>query len=131
MDEPPDSPTRLEGKTLSGVDSVRVTGLVSLAHLYSHFFFFVLPPLFPLLREDLSVTYTELGLLIVVFNIVSALTQLPMGMIVDRLDAPKLLTAAVALQGVSLILMGVSSLILGAFSDDDTMWTSQCRLSSC
>jgi FSR family fosmidomycin resistance protein-like MFS transporter len=108
MDEPPDSPTRLEGKTLSGVDSVRVTGLVSLAHLYSHFFFFVLPPLFPLLREDLSVTYTELGLLIVVFNIVSALTQLPMGMIVDRLDAPKLLTAAVALQGVSLILMGLA-----------------------
>ncbi|NKB44613.1 MAG: MFS transporter [Alphaproteobacteria bacterium] len=90
------------------VSSVKVTGLVSLAHLYSHFFFFVLPPLFPLLRDDLSVSYTELGVLIVAFNIVSALTQLPMGILVDRLDAPKLLTAAVALQGLSLIVMGLA-----------------------
>ncbi len=87
--------------------SVKVTGLVSFAHLYSHFFFFVLPPLFPLLRDDLSVTYTELGVLIVVFNLVSAVTQLPMGMLVDRLDAPKLLTGAVALQGLALIVMGL------------------------
>lgn len=87
--------------------SIKVTGLISLAHSYSHFFFFVLPPLFPLLRDDLSVTYTELGALIVMFNIVSALTQLPMGVLVDRLDAPKLLIAAVTLQGVALISMGV------------------------
>lgn len=87
--------------------SVKVTGLVCLAHLYSHFFFFVLPPLFPLLRDDLSVSYTELGILVVVFNVVSAFTQLPMGILVDRLDAPKLLTAAVAIQGLSLIVMGL------------------------
>lgn len=95
-------------KTPPPADSVKVTGLVSLAHSYSHFFFFVLPPLFPLLRDDLSVSYTELGALIVVFNIVSALTQLPMGVLVDRLDAPKLLIAAVALQGVALIVMGLA-----------------------
>lgn len=88
--------------------SIKATGLVSFAHSYSHFFFFVLPPLFPLLRDDLSVTYTQLGVLIVVFNIVSALTQLPMGVLVDRLDAPKLLTAAVALQGLSLIAIGIA-----------------------
>ncbi len=88
--------------------STKVTALVSLAHLYSHFFFFVLPPLFPLLRSDLSVSYTELGALIVVFNIVSALTQLPMGVLVDRLDAPKLLTAAVAVQGLALMVIGLA-----------------------
>ena len=88
--------------------STKITALVSLAHLYSHFFFFVLPPLFPLLRSDLSVSYTELGALIVVFNIVSALTQLPMGVLVDRLDAPKLLTAAVAIQGLALMAMGLA-----------------------
>lgn len=102
-----DSSDPLHDQSPSGVESVKVMSLVSVAHLYSHFFFFVLPPLFPLLRQDLSVTYTELGVLIVVFNIVSALTQLPMGMLVDRLDAPKLLTAAVALQGLSLIVMGL------------------------
>ncbi len=87
-------------------DSVKAIGLVSLAHLYSHFIFFVLPPLFPLLRDDLSVSYTELGLLLVVFNLVTGLTQMPVGVIVDRLDAPKLLTAAVALQGLALIGIG-------------------------
>lgn len=99
----------IESSTSDTANSIKVTGLISLAHLYSHFFFFVLPPLFPLLRDDLSVSYTELGLLIVVFNVVSALTQLPMGMLVDRLDAPKLLTAAVALQGLSLIVIGLAS----------------------
>ena len=89
-------------------ESTKVTALISLAHLYSHFFFFVLPPLFPLLRSDLSVSYTELGALIVVFNIVSALTQLPMGVLVDRLDAPKLLTGAVAVQGLALMAMGLA-----------------------
>lgn len=95
------------GSQRPSTKSIKVTGLISLAHSYSHFFFFVLPPLFPLLRDDLSVSYTELGALIVMFNIVSALTQLPMGVLVDRLDAPKLLIAAVALQGVSLIVMGI------------------------
>ena len=90
------------------VESTKITSLISLAHLYSHFFFFILPPLFPLLRDELSVTYTDLGLLIVLFNVVSALTQLPMGILVDRLDAPKLLTAAVAIQGLSLIVIGLA-----------------------
>ncbi len=89
-------------------ESTKVTALISLAHLYSHFFFFVLPPLFPLLRSDLTVTYTELGALIVVFNVVSALTQLPMGVLADRLDAPKLLTGAVAVQGLALVAMGMA-----------------------
>ena len=89
-------------------DNAKAIGLVSLAHLYSHFFFFVLPPLFPLLRDDLSVSYTQLGLLLVVFNLVTGLTQLPVGMLVDRLDAPKLLIAAVAIQGIALIGIGLA-----------------------
>lgn len=90
------------------VDSVKAISLVSLAHLYSHFVFFVLPPLFPLLRDDLSVSYTQFGVLLVVFNLVTGLTQMPMGIVVDRLDAPKLLTGAVALQGVAFIGIGLA-----------------------
>ncbi len=85
----------------------KIISLVSMAHLYSHFFFFIFPPLFPLLKSELSVTYIELGGVIILFNIISALTQLPMGIVVDKLDAPKLLTFAVFCQAISLILISI------------------------
>ena len=40
---------------------LQVIGLVGLAHLGSHFFHLLLPPLFPLLRTALEVSYVELG----------------------------------------------------------------------
>ena len=85
----------------------KVISLVSLAHFYSHFFFFIFPPLFPLLKSDLSVSYIELGGIIILFNLISALTQLPMGILVDRLDAPKLLSFAVFVQAISLIIISL------------------------
>ena len=85
----------------------KIISLVSMAHFYSHFFFFIFPPLFPLLKSDLEVSYIELGGIIVLFNLISALTQLPMGIVVDRLDAPKLLTFAVLCQAVSLLLISI------------------------
>ena len=88
--------------------TVRVTGLVSTAHFFSHFYFMVLPPLFPLLRESLDTTYTQLGVLIIIFNVVSASLQIPTGIIVDRLDPPRLLIGAVALQGIALLCIGLT-----------------------
>ena len=85
----------------------KIISLVSMAHFYSHFFFFIFPPLFPLLKSELNVTYIELGGVIILFNLISALTQLPMGILVDKLDAPKLLTFAVLCQAVSLILISI------------------------
>ena len=85
----------------------KIISLVSMAHFYSHFFFFIFPPLFPLLKSDLEVSYIELGGIIVLFNLISALTQLPMGILVDRLDAPRLLTFAVLCQAVSLVLISI------------------------
>jgi hypothetical protein len=42
---------------------VEVVGVISLAHFFSHFFQFILPPLFPLIRPEFGVGFGELGLI--------------------------------------------------------------------
>ncbi|MCB1808189.1 MAG: MFS transporter [Candidatus Competibacteraceae bacterium] len=84
----------------------KVIGLISVAHFFSHFYMLLLPPLFPLLREVYNVSFTELGLALSAFGITSALTQAPMGFLVDRVGARKILIAGLALEGLAFILIG-------------------------
>ena len=72
-------------------------GLVGLAHGTSHFFHLLLPPLFPLLVRDHGYTYTELGVLVSLFFVISGIGQALAGFVVDRVGAlPVLLGAMVA-----------------------------------
>jgi sugar phosphate permease len=67
----------------------------------------LLAPLFLFVREDYAVTYTELGLALTAFNVVSTVVQTPTGFLVDRMSARVLLiwgllmgAAAVAIAGL-------------------------------
>jgi MFS family permease len=85
----------------------QVIALVGSAHFLSHYLIFVLPPLLPLLKVEFDVSYAALGLLITVFNIVSLISQPPAGFLVDRVGAPKLLIAGVALGAIAFAGMGL------------------------
>ena len=64
-----------------------VVGLVGLAHGISHFFHLILASLFPWLKDAFHLSFAELGLLMTVFFVVSAIGQALAGFIVDRVGA--------------------------------------------
>ena len=65
----------------------RTIGLIGLAHGSSHFFHMLLPPLFPWLIGEFGFSYSELGLLVSVFFVISGVGQALSGFIVDRVGA--------------------------------------------
>jgi MFS family permease len=79
----------------------RLLMAVTTAHGLSHMHMLVFPPLFPLLREELGVGFLELGLAVTVFGIVSALTQAPVGLLVDRIGARRVLAAGLVTGGIA------------------------------
>jgi MFS family permease len=85
-----------------------VIGLVGLAHGTSHFFHLMLPPLFPWLMKDFSLSYTEAGLLMTVFFVVSGIGQALAGFVVDRTGARPVLFAGIALLSVSGVIVGIA-----------------------
>jgi MFS family permease len=87
--------------------SLRTLLAISTAHWVSHFHLFVLPMLFPFLKEQLGVGYIELGFALTVFAVVSGLTQAPMGYLGDRIGARKILLMGLTLGGFALIMLGI------------------------
>jgi MFS family permease len=87
---------------------VRVIGLVGSAHFFSHFFQLVLPPLFPILKDELGVPYVALGLLMGVLFAASGVGQTVSGFLVDRWGAARVLLAGMALLAGSIAAIGLT-----------------------
>jgi MFS family permease len=85
--------------------TLRTLSLISLAHWVSHYYLLVLPMLFPFLKQQLGVSYIDLGFAITVSAVVSGLTQAPLGYIVDHLGARKILLLGLCLHGGAFILL--------------------------
>ena len=85
----------------------RLVSTVSAAHFVSHYYIMLLPPLFAFVREDYGVSYTELGLALTAFNIVTGALQTPAGFLVDWLGARMLLIAGLLFGGVAFAAAGL------------------------
>lgn len=96
----------------------RVIGLVGLAHGTSHFYHLILAALIPWLKPAFGLSYTELGLLMTVFFVVSGVGQALAGFVVDRVGARAVLFFGMAMLGVSALVLSnadsYAGLALGA-----------------
>jgi MFS transporter, FSR family, fosmidomycin resistance protein len=78
-----------------------VISLVGFAHGTSHFFHFVMPPLFPWLMRDFGLTFTQVGAAMTVFFVVSGVGQALAGFVVDRVGGLRVLCGGVGLLAFS------------------------------
>ena len=87
---------------------LRVMSLIGGAHFFSHFYQLVLPPLFPLLKEEFGVSYAALGVVSGFLFIASGLAQAPAGFLVDRFGARAVLLGGLGLCSGAIALTGLA-----------------------
>lgn len=84
-------------------------GLISLAHGTSHFFHLLLAPLFPVFIHEFGLNYSQLGLLVTTFFIISGIGQALAGFLVDRTGARPLLFVALSCFVLASVAAGLAS----------------------
>lgn len=81
--------------------------LIGVGHFFSHFYILILPPLFPLLKDAFAVSYLQLGLALGVLNLTTALTQAPVGFLVDRFGPRLILMSGLGLFAAAIAMVGL------------------------
>lgn len=87
---------------------IQVMSLVSVAHALSHFLQLNIAPLFPLLKDELDVSYAALGLTTGIFYAVSGVFQTVSGFAVDRFGARRVLTGGLFLCVLGALIAGTA-----------------------
>jgi MFS family permease len=91
------SATAFSSPTVPLRQDAGIIGLVGLAHASSHFSHLILPLMFPVFMKEFGFSFSELGLLMSVFFVVSGVGQACAGFVVDRLGARPMLFMAMAI----------------------------------
>ena len=87
---------------------LRLITVVSLAHFASHLFQIMLPPLFPVLRDEFAVSYVALGVMMTIVYVVSGIGQAIAGFLVDRFGARRMLLIGTTLFAASVTAAGLA-----------------------
>ncbi len=102
----------------------RLVASVCFAHFVSHYYMLLLAPLFMFVREDFGVSYTELGLALTAFNVVSTVMQTPAGFLVDRVERAHHADRGPAARRRRVRGRGPGQLVLGVRRDVRGRWAS-------
>ena len=94
------------GATQTLGQSARIIGLVALAHGLSHFYQIATAVVFPLIKDDLQVSYALLGATVALYYVVSGVCQTLAGFAADRFGARRVLFAGLALSTAGAVLAG-------------------------
>jgi len=87
---------------------VRVIGLVALAHGMSHFYQIATAVVFPMIKDDLAVSYAALGATVAVYYTASGIFQTLAGFAVDRYGARKVLFCGLVLSTAGALCAGLA-----------------------
>ena len=86
----------------------KTIGLVSLAHGLSHFFQIATAVVFPLIKDELGVSYIALGGTVALYYVVSGICQTAAGFAVDRYGARRVLFAGLLLSTCGALIAGLA-----------------------
>ena len=86
-----------------------VLGLISTGHFMSHYSQLALYPLFPLMHDDFGVGYAALGLIVTILNASGAVAQIPIGFLVDRIGAKRILISGLFIKTLAIGAMALTS----------------------
>lgn len=107
----------------TGISSIVI--LFAFAHLFHHFIFAMLGPLWPAIRDEFGIDYTQFGFLIAAFGLTQGIANLPWGWLSDRIGQRILVLtgiSGVAIAGVivglsqSYIMIAIALIVLGLVS---------------
>ena len=87
---------------------LRTISLVALAHGLSHFFQIATAVVFPLIKDDLGVSYVALGGTVALYYVVSGICQTLAGFAVDRYGARRVLFLGLALSTAGASIAGMA-----------------------
>lgn len=76
-------------------EDFKIIALIGFVHGVSHFFHLLLPPLFPWLMPEFGLSFTEIGVSMTLFFIVSGVGQALAGFLVDRFGALRVLACGI------------------------------------
>jgi FSR family fosmidomycin resistance protein-like MFS transporter len=86
---------------------VRLIAVISAAHFVSHYYILILAPLLPFVREAYGVSYTEIGLALTTFNVVTGALQTPAGFLIDWLGARVILIIGLLIGATAFVVVGM------------------------